>query len=308
MDTRNISRFAILVKGEHDALVAQWRQEVKRLPGAQGLDSPTLLDHIPELLDELALALQVRDNESIVDAHLENNPKAHGLQRLRAGFDITEVVAEYNVLRGCLHDLAVRHGLTLQGEAFHIVNRVLDEAIGLAVQTYAAQKAAELQQRREEHLAFVAHDLRTPLAAISMAAKTLERQLPDEVKGEDAARMLKALHRNVKRLDELVLKVVNEEAGVSTELSAASPLKLERREFDLWPLVHRLINDLRPLADAAGTRLINSVPDDCVVFADASLLTQVFQNLIANAINYTRHGEITIGAKVIGANGTGGKV
>jgi signal transduction histidine kinase len=308
MNTGNINRLAILVRQERDALLSQWRQEVKRLPGALDLDSPTLLDHIPDLLDELALALEVRDSESIVDAHLEHNPKAHGLQRLRAGFDITEVVAEYNVLRGCLHDLAVRHGLTLQGEAFHIVNRVLDEAIGLAVETYAAQKAAELQQRRDEHLAFVAHDLRTPLAAISMAAKTLEKQLPNEAKGEGATMMLKTLQRNVKRLDELVVKVINEEQSVSAELNAESPLKLERREFDLWPLVHRLISDLRPLADAAGARIINEVPEDCVVFADASLLTQVFQNLIANAINYTPHGEITIGAKEVGANGTGGKV
>lgn len=56
-------------------------------------------------------------------------PAAHGLQRLQEAFDLEEVVAEYNILRGCLHDLAEKNGLSLQGEPFHIMNRVLDQAI-----------------------------------------------------------------------------------------------------------------------------------------------------------------------------------
>ena len=56
-------------------------------------------------------------------------------------FDIEEVVAEYNILRGCIHDLADVIGMNLQGKPFHIVNRVLDHAIGAALQTYATQRA-----------------------------------------------------------------------------------------------------------------------------------------------------------------------
>ena len=44
------------------------------------------------------------------------------LQRLQDGFDLEEVVAEYNILRGCIHDLADRNGLSLQGQAYHILN------------------------------------------------------------------------------------------------------------------------------------------------------------------------------------------
>ncbi|HEX5854602.1 MAG TPA: hypothetical protein VFZ57_03200, partial [Thermoanaerobaculia bacterium] len=53
--------------------------------------------------------------------------------------------SEYNILRGCIHDLADQHGLSLQGRPFHVLNRVLDEAIGLAVHAFATQKAFEVQ-------------------------------------------------------------------------------------------------------------------------------------------------------------------
>src|SRR4029077_18067178 len=112
--------------------------------------------------------------QTIPEAILEAGPPAHGLQRLENGFDIEEVVAEYNILRGCIHDLADVNGLNLQGKPFHIINRVFDHAIGAALQTYATQRALEVQRRREEYLAFVAHDLRTPLNAISLATKVLE--------------------------------------------------------------------------------------------------------------------------------------
>lgn len=78
----------------------------------------------------------------------------------------------------------------------------------------------------------------------------------------------------------------------------------QRRTFDLWPLVEALVHDLEPVARTAGTRLTNQVPDDLIIFADASLLRRVFQNVIANAIAYTPRGEVVIGAREFGAEGT----
>ena len=299
MTINDLDKLAALVKQERHALLSRWRQQVRQLPSARQLDIPTLNDHIPGLLDELATALQSKSDQTIPEALMRRQPSAHGLQRLQDAFDIEEVVAEYNILRGCIHDLADDNGLNLQGKPFHIINRVFDHAIGVALQTYATQRALEVQRRREEYLAFVAHDLRTPLNAISLAGRVLELTLPERGSSAETAQMLKALRRNVQHLEGLVGKVLEENTNLQTEIG----IKLERREFDLWPLVEALIHDLHPVAGTASTQLINKVPDDLVVYADASLLRRVFQNLIANAIKYTPRGEIIIGARELGEEG-----
>src|SRR4051794_16142310 len=169
-----LDQLAGLVDQERNALVARWREQVQHLLSARALDTPTLNDHIPDFLQEVATAFRSGSDETIAQALLDGSAPEHGLQRVKDAFDIEEIVAEYNILRDCIHDLADRNGLSLQGKPFHILNRVLDGAIGSAVQSFAAQKALEVRHRREEYLAFVAHDLRTPLNAIALSARVLE--------------------------------------------------------------------------------------------------------------------------------------
>ncbi len=293
MASQDVDKLAKLISEQREALLASWREQVRELPSARNLEIPVLNDHVPTLLDELVIALQSGSDQTIPEALAEGSPPAHGLQRLQEAFDIQEVVAEYNILRGCIHDLAGNHGLTLQGEPFHIMNRILDQAIGVALQTYATQQALEVQKRREEYLAFVAHDLRTPLNAISLATRVLELTFRERSARAETARMLKTLGRNVQHLRTLVEKIIDENTNLRTETG----VKLERRHFDLWPLVEALIHDLRPVAGTGSTQLLNKVPHNLVVFADAGLMRRVFQNLIANAIKYTPRGKVIIGAR-----------
>jgi two-component system phosphate regulon sensor histidine kinase PhoR len=296
----DLDKLAALIKQEGPALLSRWRQQVRELPSARHLDIPTLNDHMPGVLGELAKALESHSDQTIPESLSDGSPPAHGLQRVQDAFDIEEVVAEYNILRGCIHDLADANGLSLQGKPFHILNRVFDHAIGVALQAYATQRALEVQRRREEYLAFVAHDLRTPLNAIALAGRVLELTLGERGASDAAtAQMLKALRRNVRHLEGLVGKVLEENTNLQTEVG----IKVERREFDLWPLVEGLIHDLHPVAGTGSTRLVNKVPDDLMIYADAGLLRRVFQNLIANAIKYTPRGEVIIGARELDTEG-----
>ena len=294
-----LQALADLVRENSDVLMRGWRVQVRQLPSASHLDTPTLNDHIPDLLEELATAFEINPEQTIPETLAEASPTAHGVQRLKDAFDIEEVVAEYNILRGCIHDLATEHRIELQGRPFHALNRVFDNAIGQAVRTYAAQQAHEVQQRREEYLSFVAHDLRTPLFAISLTGRSLDRSLSGEALSADAQRILKSLRRNVKQLQDLIGKVLEE----NTNLLEDSGVKVELRWFDLWPLVEALLDDLETVASAAHAKVLNTVPDDLRVFADAGLLRRVFQNLICNAIQYSPGGEVVVGAQVLPGEG-----
>ena len=167
------------------------------------------------------------------------------------------------------------------------------------MQKYATERALEVQRRREEYLAFVAHDLRTQLNAISLAARVLEVTFRERSERAETAQMLKTLGRNVQHLQRLVEKIIEENTNLRTETG----IKLERREFDLWPLVEALIHDLHPVAGTGSTQLINKVPHHVVVYADASLLRRIFQNLIANAIKSTPRGRVLIEAQELSRDG-----
>lgn len=293
-----LTQLATLIEEEREALLARWRTQLRQLDSARHLDLPTLNDHIPNLLIELSAALRSTPYEAIAEA-ASGTPPAHGVQRLADGFEIEEVVAEYNILRSCIHDLATEKNILMQGQPFSILNQVLDAAIGAAVKTYADQRALEVRAKREEYLSFVAHDLRTPLNAIALATRVLELSIAGSTDTERQKKILQTLNRNAKHLSTLVDKILEENSHLDTELG----VKLERRIVDLWPLVENLVQDLQPLAGAKGTQLINAVPDDLQVFADASVLQRIFQNLLTNAITYTPTGSVTISATQLAEQG-----
>jgi signal transduction histidine kinase len=270
------------------------------LPSAQGLDVPTLNDHMPYLLEELADTLESQPEESVDETLLNGSPPAHGRQRLNDGFNAEEVVAEYNLLRACIHDLAEEHGIILHGHDLRVVNRIIDEAIGLAVQTYATQLTLEIKRHRDQHLAFVAHDLRTPLQAIALTARVIEEMLADTKVNPQADRLLKVLRRNIQNLEKAVIDVIKSNG----DSPADAKEKLERREVDLWPLVESAIHGFAPVAAASGVELINEVPDELVVYADAALLTRVFEGLISYAMNNAPRGKVVVAAQELSERGT----
>ena len=287
----NLDRLADCLLAERDAILVLWRDRVRALPSARHLDLPTLNDHMPVWIVEMVAML--RTPLESVDGAQDVSPLAHGVQRFSDGFDIEEVVAEYNILRDCVHDLAERQGVDLRGASRRVVNKIFDDAIAAAVKAFAESQAREVRRRRAEHLAFVAHDLRTPLTAITFSAHILQQRLPATGSDPETARLLKILARNAKQLDALVSNVLKENTQLLTELG----VQVERRVFDLWPVVETLIQDLQPVAEKVAARLVNQVPDDLDVRADAALLRRVLQNLIANAIAYSPGGEVTVGAR-----------
>jgi hypothetical protein len=62
-----IIRLAELVENQRDRLLTDWRQRVRQLPDAQQLDTPTINDEVPQLLDDLSQALRAGLEASSAD-------------------------------------------------------------------------------------------------------------------------------------------------------------------------------------------------------------------------------------------------
>jgi two-component system, OmpR family, phosphate regulon sensor histidine kinase PhoR len=288
----NLNEFSALIRIERESLLSIWRAQVMEFPSANGLDTPHLTDHMPNFLDELAGAFEGRSGLFNIEKIGQTSSQIHGLQRLKDGFNITDVVAEYNILRACIHDLAAERQFTLQGQPFRILNSVFDAGIGAALESYSANQALAVQKKRDEYLAFVVHDLRTPLSAISLATRVLEKKLPTQGYTADSVQMIKSLQRSVRQLETLVRNVLQE----NTHLDSAEGIELQLREFDLWPMIESLHEELHPVALACGVVLVNAVPDELTVYADAGALKRVFQNLIGNAIKHAPQGRVVVSA------------
>jgi signal transduction histidine kinase len=214
------------------------------------------------------------------------------VQRFHDGLDVGEVVAEYNLLRVAFITIADRHGLYLVGEAARIINQRIDEGVRMAVTAFAAQQALIRKEQEDEHLAFIAHDLRTPLNAVSLLVDQLKYEL-DEKGGAKPSEVFAILRRNLQRIEDLIKKVLETKVQPS---GAGSSFQPELRTFELWPLVQRLILDLHSVSSQHEIAVVNKIPPALTVYADAGLISQVFQNLLGNAFKYAAHGRVVVSA------------
>jgi PAS domain S-box-containing protein len=156
----------------------------------------------------------------------------------------------------------------------------------------AARREAERAIRlRDEFLAIVSHDLRSPLAAILLGSAVLvSERRPSDV--GPVAERIRASARRMDRMIEDLLDVAQVEAGrlhaVAAPVSAADIL---RETYETHA----------PAAQAANVHLDVSVPDPLLeAFCDRGRVLQVMANLCGNAIKFTASG----GTVVLGCTAT----
>jgi hypothetical protein len=83
-----LATLAELITEHREALLAEWRQQVRLLPGAAHLDIPSINDEVPQLLENLVQQLRA---DACADSDIETISAEHGLLRWKEGFDIGEV-------------------------------------------------------------------------------------------------------------------------------------------------------------------------------------------------------------------------
>jgi PAS domain S-box-containing protein len=149
------------------------------------------------------------------------------------------------------------------------------------------RKKAELaikhaDQRKDEFLATLAHELRNPLAPIRNSLEVLKRSPDDTVVIEQSRlTMERQLGQMVRLVDDLI------------DVSRISRDRLELRceRVDIASIIRHAVEVGRPIADAARHEIEVSLPaKPACLYADSARLAQVFGNLLTNACKYTEPG------------------
>jgi PAS domain S-box-containing protein len=158
------------------------------------------------------------------------------------------------------------------------------------------KRAEEALQRaltaRDEVLGIVAHDLRNPLSTILMSAALLERPEPEPERRDQKPRLI--ITRSAKRMNALIQDLLD------VAVVEAGQLKVEHERIPAADIARDAVEASSAVAASSSVELLLDVaPGVREVWGDRNRLLQVFDNLIGNALKFTKEGgRVTVRAEV----------
>ncbi len=160
----------------------------------------------------------------------------------------------------------------------HVVGIVLD----VTVRREAEEALKEVNQRKDEFLAMLAHELRNPLAPIRNAAQLLNVHAPGRPEIEWARAVIERQTKHLVRLVDDLLDVSRMVRGQIT---------LQKKKVDLAEIVQTAVETSRPLIRLRKHHLSLQMPSQPIrLEADLTRIAQVISNLLNNAAKYTDDG------------------
>lgn len=157
--------------------------------------------------------------------------------------------------------------------------------------THALVLAQRHSAVKDQFLATMSHEMRTPLHGILGLARLLRDRLPERPGVMHESRHQVEL---IERAGEHLLHIINDVLDFSR--IEAGKLQIQHATFDLRTLIDEIVELQRVTAQEKGLRLLADVrlPQPCWVSGDASRLRQMLHNLLGNAIKFTDSGEIRV--------------
>jgi PAS domain S-box-containing protein len=159
------------------------------------------------------------------------------------------------------------------------VNLIVSDLSEILEATSSRDRAQRDNRTKDEFLAILAHELRSPLAAISGAVRVLELA---HVRETPAVRAHEVITRQVGHISHLIEELLDVERVVSGKI------RLARQPLDLAAAVRRTVGTFT--SDTALDRRIEIITDPVWVEWDTVRLDQVLTNILTNAVKYTPAG------------------
>lgn len=312
-----LAALAAYITQQRDAILRAWRAAVTADPAlttGTSLPRAQLHDHIPALLADYERSLagglnaEAADTQNMQEVQ-HGDAAAHGLHRWQQGYDLAEVTRELGRLNECvvveLEDYAAAHPALHHG-VMASARKMWAQQCGAAISASTSQyfrlqqieasshirdleqalgTLRELERQRAQLWQEAAHDLRGNLGIVANVAAGLTSN-----DASDVARtsFLRLLDRNVRALAHLLNDVT-----ILARLQGGQEHRVVQR-LDAAMVLRDLCERLAVQAQDRQLFLRFDGPSAWPVQGDVVKIRRIAQNLMLNAIKYTRQGGVTV--------------
>ncbi len=160
----------------------------------------------------------------------------------------------------------------------------------------AREQLAELNNSKDKFFSIIAHDLRNPFQGLYKMSEFILKEFGNQ-STEDLHSMLYDMNSSAEKLNILL------ENLLTWSRIQLGKLPVNPEEHNLYQLLDFCVQLFADNAKLKNISIINNVPEDIIIYADASMVNTIFRNLISNAIKFTNIlGKIEINAHIGGKN------
>ena len=278
-------RLAAAIKRRREDILQRWLERVTRDGRASGVSLTDLRNALPDYLDKLQIALiqggvTLEESGGAVWADIA---REHAVTRVRLGFDISQLVHEFIILRRVLQEIAQEEGV-FASQQEPILAELVEAAIAVAVQSYVQARDYESRRSQAANIGFITHELRNPLNVAMLAASLLRPELTTEMQRQ----LIERLERNHHRLRELI------DAVLDSQKLEAGQVRSRPTRLKLPDLLGEVVSSARTRAEHKGLRLEVAYHGDLELETDPLLTRSAVQNVLDNAVKYTDQGLVEL--------------
>ncbi|MBI2770129.1 MAG: HAMP domain-containing histidine kinase [Burkholderiales bacterium] len=284
---------------EMETIVTEWQTFATTMePAASTMSALSLRDHAKPILLAIAKDLESSQTASAQAdkskglappsrSVRETAAATHGALRHLSGFDLNQLGAEYRALRASVIRLWTRQmPAPLDPAVVEDMTR-FNEAVDQAVAESTARYAAELALSRDTFMAILAHDLRSPLSAISMLGLLLEKKATTD----DARLQAGQIQRSAREMSAMIRDLLE-----YTRTRMGKGLPVNATSCNLSSLCRQALEEVR--SGHPQREFLLNVPESLAATVDGARLRQALSNLLNNAV---QHGDpasaITLSAR-----------
>jgi signal transduction histidine kinase len=283
---------AAAVRARRDMITQRWEQAVKAmLPSAEPLTLKDVRDSLPDTLMIMADALKADDPKATKD--LMDWSMAHGETRFDQNYPLAELMMEYGLLRPLMiEECSIHLDRVLSLEEAQALNLAIDVASRRGVITYVLQQKAEMQalvEAQSKYLSFLSHDLRGNLNGVLLMIEVLRGDLATEPRFAESMADLDVMRR-------AILETVGTmDRFLHAERFRKGKVQVKPANVDLAKLAGDIVNQFSYQAKDKNLELRCEVaPGAAAIVSDRELLLMILQNLVGNAIKYSKQGAVRI--------------